>query len=285
MAIHPNDISLIIPVKDNQKGINDFFNAFFETHTPEEYPLELIVVDNNSTPAITLPALPKKDGGLTVKLLNCSKLGPACARNKGAFEASGKWLLFIDSDCVPTTSLIEAYCQCKKEGVVAYAGSVNALGKDNVSQYYQSQQIHYAPAIIDKNGERKPKCLVAANILVLKKVFHQINGFNEAFEFGGEDIDFGLRLAKEGDLAYAPNAIVLHNYDDGFRGFIRRFYAYGIGNRLVEQYHDIHLIPLPFTAKNKKVVVNHFLALIQWGCLLCGYLKTDMLLRIKVLKK
>ena len=96
-------------------------------------------------------------------------------------------------------------------------------------------------------------------------------GFDERYTFGGEDIDFGLRLSKVGHLAYAKEAVVLHNYDDGLRGFVRRFIEYGKGNRLVEKYHDIHLIPLPFTARKKVALINNFLAILQWICLLIGY--------------
>jgi len=271
MKIDIRSISIIIPVKDNQSGINRFLESFFDTHPHEGFPTEIIIVDNNSDEPIFIPE-PFLSDDLDIQVFLCSKPGPASARNYGAKHTTGDWLLFVDSDCIPTSSMISGYLLSEQEAV-GYQGFVAALGKDFVSQYYESQKIHQPPLFIDNDGNITPKYLVTANILINKKSFFQINGFNEGYVFGGEDVDFGLRLSKIGALEYAKEAIVLHNYDDGLKGFVRRFIEYGKGNRLVEKYHDIHLIPFPFTAKNKRIIVNHVLAILQWVCLLLGYIQ------------
>jgi hypothetical protein len=47
-SINVNDISIIIPVKDNQRGINILLESFFFTQVKDSYPKEFIIVDNNS---------------------------------------------------------------------------------------------------------------------------------------------------------------------------------------------------------------------------------------------
>jgi len=274
LTISPQDISIIIPVKNNQPGIDAFLTQFFLTHSCEHYPRELIIIDNNSVKPIVVADCFHREG-LEIRVSSCAKPGPAAARNQGATQAGGAWLLFVDSDCIPTDTFIPGYLTANSNNV-AYQGAVGAVGADCVSNYYVSQQIHQPPQTTDEFGLAVPKCLVSANILVLKTAFKQIDGFDDAFIFGGEDIDFGLRLSKLGRLDYAPNAKVLHCFDDGLLGFIRRFYEYGKGNRQVQQHHDIQLFPLPFRAKQRRVLINHALAILQWCCLFSGYVAKDL---------
>jgi len=68
-----------------------------------EYPrdcFEVIVVnDGGSSVEDTVTAF---HGKLMVKVLDQAKAAPAAARNKGASEARGQFLAFIDDDCTPT---------------------------------------------------------------------------------------------------------------------------------------------------------------------------------------
>jgi glycosyltransferase involved in cell wall biosynthesis len=273
------DISIVIPVKDNQSGIDDFLGAFFESQEPANYPFEIIIIDNESRVPIIIPdKFLERD--LEIKLYRCLKPGPAAARNLGASHASGQWLLFVDSDCIPTKTTISGYVQVSDEAI-GYQGYVGALGEDVVSRYYESQQIHQPPTIVNGDGVLVPKYLVTANILVWREAFDSIEGFDESYVFAGEDIDFGSRLSQVGRLSYAPSSVVLHNFDDGFPGLVRRFIAYGKGNRVVQQRLKISLYPFPFTAKNKRVLINHLLAIVQWLCLLTGFTLKSVELLIK----
>ena len=104
-----SEFSLVVPVKNNPKGVNHYLDELLSILEPSEYPREVIVVDNNSYPAIKLCAR-HLNSALPIKLISCKKRGPASARNMGAKFASGKWLLFNDSDCVPTKSLLTEIC-------------------------------------------------------------------------------------------------------------------------------------------------------------------------------
>ena len=50
-----------------------------------------------------------------VKWLRGPKKGPAANRNQGAKKALGEWLIFIDDDCEPTSSLLHGYFLTTKE--------------------------------------------------------------------------------------------------------------------------------------------------------------------------
>ena len=263
------EISIINPVRDNQKGIDSYLDEFLKTHQTEHFPKEIIIVDNNSSPTITL-----KDRHLLhtlpIKLIVCNKVGPAAARNLGVLNAKGEWILFNDSDCLPTSSLLRGYLKADN-GSIGYAGNIKSLGQDRLSRYYQSQEILLPLKTKNDTGENVPQYLITANSLVWKKAFIEIGGFNEEIKIaGGEDIDLGLRLSQHGNLTYAFDSIALHDFNDGLIGFSQRFRRYGKGNRLLEEIWQTNMRPHLFLP-NKKTVPNVVMALLQYLFLLGGY--------------
>jgi len=267
---HPGDVSLVVPVKNNQRGIDRLLTAFLHTHTPAQFPGELILVDNNSSPPLQV-APHYRERGLHVVLLSCTRLGPATARNVGAQVAQGAWILFLDSDCLPTTTTLSGYLS-HLNGAVAYAGSVLAAGTDVFSRYYESQAILTPPIVVHDSGSEHPAYLITANALVWKQALLQIGGFNEQIQgAAGEDIDLGLRLWDVGPLAYAPHAHVLHVFEGGVSAFVKRFVRYGRGNRVLQRYYpQADLAPRPFSARVPSFW-NRLLAGAQYASLWWGY--------------
>jgi len=278
-GIRLHDISIIIPVKNNQKGINNLLKSFFQTHTKENYPKEIIIVDNNSTNKTHIKnEFCKKS--IDIKLIECLRKGPACARNLGVQHSTGKWIFFLDSDCILTKNSIQGFVKLNPNAI-AYAGLVQSLKNDLLSQYYENQEILVPLKIEDKDGNFIPQYLITANCLVWKKAFVEVGGFNEKISIaGGEDIDLGLKLSKIGYLEYAFSAKVFHDFEDGLTGFVKRFYRYGKGNRVIEEIYNSNLSPKPFKP-NIRNATNELLAKIQWLCLKLGYLSMSKTIKNK----
>lgn len=262
---HCADVSLIIPVKDNQSGLERFLAALFRTHASDALPREVIVVDNCSSPPTSIPAL-FGNRDIPVRLIRCSKPGPASARNAGCRAASGRWFLFADSDCEPTASFVPGY-GAAMNGSVGYAGYVAAIGDDLLSRYYVSQDILVPPRV----AEDRPQYLITANSLVWRRAFSAVGGFDESYPLaGGEDVDLGFRLSQIGQLSYAPASVVRHDFGDGGFGFVRRFVRYGHGNRKLARDYRIDLRPKPFIPA-RPGIFNYCAAVAQFLCLLWGY--------------
>jgi len=263
--IQSNDISIVIPVKDNQKGIDKLLESVFVSQISEFYPKEIIIVDNNEVMCtkINTKFLGK---GIEIKLFHCKTKGPGNARNVGWKRAKGKWILFTDSDCIMTNSSIQEYIK-SDNGSIGYAGNVKSIEKGPVSDYYDSQQI----LIPLQNEFEEPEYLITANCLVYHEALEKINGFNPKIRIAaGEDVDLGIRLRNYGKLTYCKKAIIMHNFDECIDDFKKRFIRYGKGNKIVSNIYNVDLSPEPF-APAVTNSTNNYLSGIQFHYLKKGY--------------
>ncbi len=262
-----SDLTVIVPVKNNQAGIARLLDACLSVFSPQQCPAEILLVDNLSIPPLKVPAYLAWD--IPVRVLVCSRPGAAAARNHGTRQARTPWLLFLDSDCLPTPGLIDGYRQTMN-GAIAYAGLVRAEQQDWVSRYYDTQSILNPPPLWD-NGKKRPAYLITANTLVWREALAQVGGFDERFpSAAGEDIDLGLRLWSVGPLAYAPAAQALHAFEPHLHAFVRRFIRYGRGNRLLAAHYQADLAPHVFVPNNPSLL-NRLLAGAQFLSLWYGY--------------
>ncbi|HZU67017.1 MAG TPA: glycosyltransferase [Ktedonobacteraceae bacterium] len=265
-----SDLSLVVPVYNNRHGVQRLLVACLDMFSPGRCPREIIIVDNLSTPPLTVPRF--ASWGLPLQVLSCRRPGTAAARNLGARTATGEWVLFLDSDCLPTPNLIEGY-QRAINGAVAYAGVVRAAHGDPLSRYYDTQGI-FSPPPVRHQGREHPAYLITANALVWRQALARVGGFDERFpNAGGEDVDLGLRLWRIGPLAYAPQAQVLHATEPRLGAFIRRFVRYGRANRLLSVRYQVDLTPQRFVPQ-RDTALNHVLADLQFAALWWGYVTT-----------
>jgi GT2 family glycosyltransferase len=271
-----SDLSIVIPVKNNQSGVDRLLEACLKIFTPNNCPAEILLVDNVSHPPLELPL--QVASFLPVRMLICSQPGAAAARNFGAQQVSTGWVLFLDSDCIPTPGLIEGYRHALN-GAIAYAGAVQAERNDPFSQYYDTQGI-LRPISIQYQDMERPAYLITANALVWREALTQIGGFDERFpSAAGEDIDLGIRLWSVGPLSYAPIAHVLHTFEPNLCAFVRRFVRYGRGNRRLAAHYQVDLAPSLF-APHDLSPTNWLLACMQFIALWWGYHTTACLVLI-----
>lgn len=268
-SVSLSSISIIMPVKNNQAGVDLFLDTFFSLHNATQYPKEIVIVDNNSDIPLRLNRK-YTNLALSIKVVVCRKKGPAAARNYGADETSGDWLLFCDSDCLPTGSFLSGYLSSESKAI-AFAGHVMATPPSSLSRYYDEEKTLVPYLKTNKAGEPVPVYLVTANALVWRAAFLKCGRFDETFSgAGGEDVDLALRLWNIGNLAYLPETVVLHDFRDGFTGFCRRFVRYGRGNRQLQQQLGITLSPA-YRSPRRKSAFNIIARLIQHVFMMVGY--------------
>lgn len=267
--ISVDQISIVIPVKNNQKGIDCFLQELDLNTGIDKCPREVVIVDNNSD----IPVVVVGSYAFPVLVVECSIPGPAAARNAGVRAASGVWMLFLDSDCIPTESTVSGYA-IDHTNHVGFAGNIQSANLGILAEYYDSQEILIAPEAIDEDCMR-PDYLVTANCLIHKGAFDRVGGFDESFSrAGGEDIDIAFRLLEIGTLDYQLASYVKHEFSTNLYSFAERFYRYGLGNRHLSKKFGLRLTPLPFFPQ-KITAINCLLAILQYTFMSIGFFSRD----------
>ena len=125
--------------------------------------------------------------------------GPAANRNNGAMNAAGKWLVFTDDDCLPSSNWLNAYSKAITPSVFVYEGKTTCnLGLNS--------PLEHAP--VNMNGG----CLWSCNMMILNSFFKRLGGFDEGFLFPHmEDIEFKDRIVELGaSYRFVEHSIVDH---------------------------------------------------------------------------
>ncbi len=99
MLSRPN-VSVIICTHNNADSLEKTLRAFQQVQIPEEWNVELIVVDNASTDE-TAAVIREAAHGLPVSYHYEPEKGLSRARNAGLIAASGEVILFTDDDVIP----------------------------------------------------------------------------------------------------------------------------------------------------------------------------------------
>jgi GT2 family glycosyltransferase len=133
---------------------------------------------------------------------NCGpRRGPASNRNSGARLGGGDWLLFVDDDCLPQSSLLAAYREAleKNPQMLVFEGAT-------LPERAKERMDEDAP--INKSGGYLWSC----NFMIQRKLFFELGGFCEMFPNAAmEDVDLRERLKQKGhSFLFVSRAIVVH---------------------------------------------------------------------------
>ncbi len=220
-------VSVVMPFAGDEQAASAAVDALLELELrPGD---ELILADNSGTAVAR--------GGVAV-IRASGERSPAHARNVGAAQAHGEWILFLDADCRAPRGLIDAYFAAPVDDAVgALAGEVVPLpGADTLASRYGSargflsQQAHLSHPY-------RPRA-VAANLLVRRAAFEQIGGFYEGVR-AAEDTDFSWRLQEAGwRLELRRRAQVEHRYRTTVGELRRQWRGYAAGRAWLARRYE-----------------------------------------------
>jgi GT2 family glycosyltransferase len=198
--------------------------------------LEVIIVDNCSNDG-NLELFRKKYTSFTF-ILNSDNNGFANGCNLGADNASSEYLLFLNPDTkVDSKNLelfFESYLQNQDELAVLSCLQVDENGKfynqyNLLPKFYSffgiSRAIYrffYKHEITTKFRENNeffyPEWITGAVVLISKKWFDSVKGWNEDYWMYMEDVDFCKRIIDaKGKVAVYKNAIIYHKHGGSSR--------------------------------------------------------------------
>lgn len=209
---------------------------------PGDY--EIVVVDNNSKDATkqVVKEFARRHPGRVRYLFEAAQ-GIAFARNRGAREARGRVLAYLDDDCFAHQNWVGEHIKVYRSNPDA-----DAVG-GRILLRYEDKRPGWISPIMENSlgltdfGEEPgeiayPEYPKGGNFSVLKSHFDGVGGFDEKFGHTGASIvgasehDLFRRLTDAGTrVVYNPDAIVRHFVprERATRRYVyRRFFRYGI---------------------------------------------------------
>jgi GT2 family glycosyltransferase/glycosyltransferase involved in cell wall biosynthesis len=209
--------SIIIPVYNKAPLTRQCLDTLLRL--PAAVPTEIIVVDDASTDS-TREVL--AGYGQPVRSLrhetNC---GFAKTCNDGAAAAVGEFLVFLNNDTIPTQGWLDA--------LLSYAQSHPQAGAVGSKLLFPNDTIQHAGVVICQdrlprhiytgfpadhpavNVSRAYAAVTGACLLIRRKLFDEMGGFDTAFVNSCEDIDLCLRLRDRGyEAHYCKDSVLYH---------------------------------------------------------------------------
>jgi O-antigen biosynthesis protein len=218
----------------NRNGIKHLKRLFTDFEENVQYPAyELIVVDNASTDK-SIDFLEDLSDELHLKIIkNTENESFSKATNHAAKIAEGEYLLLLNNDIEPTYGWLNQMMQTALEsddtGAVgaklvypdcskSHHNKTNSFKIQHTGVAFKEESGFIKPYNIGKAelfGEDEPDefraAVTAATLLVSKDKYWEVNGMDEKYIYGYEDVDFCLKLLKKGyKNIYCPKALLFH---------------------------------------------------------------------------
>jgi glycosyltransferase involved in cell wall biosynthesis len=271
-------VSVIIPTLNEEKVIGECLKALVLQTLPRER-FEVIVVDNGSA-----------DRTLDVvrRFARCLKLTiqslPGChiseMRNSGAQEAQGRFLAFLDSDCIAPPHWLESAISILEDTGEIVVGSFYTVPENSgwVARAW------YGDMVREKQG---PVSYVPSGTLfVSSRIFGDLGGFDRNIETS-EDFELCQRAKAAGYPVVArPELSTVHLgtpqtlrafwrkerwHGNGVRSvFLRRSRQRGFGNTLALTAYALVSTAITLLAIPTAVMTGRFTVLAMGPMLLAG---------------
>lgn len=259
-------ISIIILNRNGLIHLKRLFKNFEELTNYDNF--EVIIVDNDSSDG-SIDYLESLNVGFDLKIIkNNLNTSFSEGNNQAIHEANGEYVLLMNNDLEPTFGWLS-----EMVGTMLNNENVGAVGAKLIFPYYYDKesnfksltiqhtgvmfseesrsQFLYGPFhlnifshdIFDKhvNKTKKVVAVTAACILTKKSIYEELEGLDESYFYGYEDVDFNLKLNKAGyDVYYCASALLFHHesstrLEEGDYG-IRALKNIKIFNKIWEEY-------------------------------------------------
>ncbi|MGD8694152.1 MAG: glycosyltransferase, partial [Syntrophobacterales bacterium] len=211
---------MVIPAYNDERTIGEAV-AHSLSQTKGSLQVEVIVVDDGS--ADDTAAVAESAGATVIRQQNA---GPAAARNQGWKRATGRFICFTDSDCIPTAGWLENLLDGFTDSQVgAVAGSYEIANHSSWLARWVHQEI------MERHKRMPPfvRAFGSYNVAIPLHVLQATGGFDPMYRrASGEDNDLSYRIIKKGwRIAFRPQAKVAHYHPERLWQYLMQQYRHG----------------------------------------------------------
>jgi glycosyltransferase involved in cell wall biosynthesis len=223
-------VSVVIPAYNAESTIGQAVkHALAQAREPLE--VEVIVVDDGSDDDTAKVA--QASGATVIRQENA---GPAAARNRGWKTATGQFICFTDSDCIPMPDWMEKLLDgFTDQQVGAVAGSYDIANTSSWLARWVQQEI------MERHKRMGPfvRAFGSYNVAIPRYVLQTIGGFNPVYRrASGEDNDLSYRITSTGwRIAFRPQAKVAHYHPERVWKYLMEQYRHGFWRAKLYQDH------------------------------------------------
>ena len=219
--------SIIIPVKE----LNNYLDESIPIILGMDYKNYEIIILPNEKPTTSPDYLKNKK----IRIIETGKMGPAEKRDIGAKKAKGEYIAFLDDDAYPERDWLSvAEKEFKEKKVAAICGP--AMTPKNSSFFQKASGLFFESIFGSGNTRYREKPAkksfyvddyITVNLIVNKKIFLEIGGFNCEF-WPGEDAKLCLELTNSGHkIWYSNKLIVYHHRRKNLKEHLKQIGNYG----------------------------------------------------------
>ena len=258
------ELSVVIPTYQRRDLVVAHVRAFADqTARPDRF--EVIAVVDGSTDG-TLDALNAIEVPFGFRVLQHPNQGLSRTRNRGADAATGDLILFLDDDMEPDPGLIDAHIAAHRAGADVVLGAMpgHPDNPDNVLARGAATWGAEHEAALRARPPRFDE-LVGGHLSVRRALYEQVGGFDTGFNldgaYGGEDLEFGYRLAQAGaDIRFSPAARTHQRYVVEPAAYLDQYQQAGASDVAIVRRHP-ELLDDVFGTKRRESTLHRWVAL------------------------
>ena len=185
-AATPPRVSFVSPVRNDADRLRRCLATIAANRDPADT-IEVIVVDHRSTDGSAAVA-----GRAGARVVSCSASGVATLRNRGAFQATGSILAFVDADHELDPNWLATAARIFQDPEIGAAGALYDAppGGSWVQRTYATLRGRTV-------GCRDVDWLGSGNLAMRRHLFEQLGGFDTTLTTC-EDVDLCARLRRLG---------------------------------------------------------------------------------------
>jgi glycosyltransferase involved in cell wall biosynthesis len=276
LVVDVPEVSVIIPARNVEAFLGEELAALAAQEFDRSW--EVVVVDNASTDGTAQLAQSWSDALPGLRVVPCAGLGVNRARNVGVRAARASKLLFCDADDIVGPGWLRAMCDALDTTDVVGGSLLTA-------------ELNVGMPGLERIGGTKTRLLktldhlpyvAGGNMGFRRTVFDAVDGFDEAFSGGGDEVDFCWRAQYAGfSIAFVPGAVLHYRLRHELRAFARRCYSQRFATaRLYAKHLELGRLPQQSAMRKLRVMGWHLFHLGRIDLLLHEATRWDYVRRL-----